>query len=154
MAGTTILTLTLDAVCTVAQNYSGITAARVAKGYRNYADTENYQQTVANLTPKTQAYAAFWLKRATVAQNESFPALIVGEVAMSIAKDVSDDLDAYWDYIYGLAQQLTADGNFTGAVKPSACRFSLHSIDIIRTSGIVIFDFGAYGDGGIDFPDP
>jgi hypothetical protein len=154
-AGTTLPTKTLDRVVAIAGANSGITASRVAHGYTRYADTDNLEALVSGLTPETQGYFSAWLKDVSVAENEVFPARIVGELLVSVPKDTTTDLNAAWDFAINFATSLTADSSYlAGEAKPSRVSFSLHAIDVVTRQGIAIFDFGAYGKGGIEFPDP
>jgi len=153
-AGTTLPTKTLDRIVAIASANSGITGSRVARGYTRYADTDNLQALVAGLTPELQGYFSAWLKDVTIAENEVYPARIVGELLLAVPKDASTDLNAAWDFAINFAASLTADTNYQpGESKPSRVAFSLHTIDTITAQGIAIFDFGAYGKGGIEFPE-
>jgi hypothetical protein len=153
-SGTTLPTKTLDRIVAIAGANSGITAARVAHGYTRYADTDNLEALVAGLTPETQGYFSAWLKDVTVAENEVFPARIVGELLIAVPKDTTTDLNATWDFAINFAASLTADASYLpGEAKPMRVSFSLHAIDVVTRQGIAIFDFGAYGKGGIEFPD-
>jgi hypothetical protein len=153
-AGTTLPTRTLDRIIAIAGANSGITAARVARGYTRYADSDNLEALVAALTPETQGYFSAWLKDVTVAEYEVFPARVVGELLIAVPKDTSTDLNATWDFVINFANSLAADANYVpGEAKPSRITFSLHAIDVVTRQGIAIFDFGAYGKGGIEFPE-
>lgn len=152
-AGTTLPTKTLDRIVAIAGANSGITASRVAHGYTRYADSDNLEALVAALTPETQGYFSAWLKEATVAEYEVFPAKIVGELLLAVPKDASTDLNAAWDFALNFATSLAADANYlAGEAKPARITFTLHSIDTVTRQGVAIFDFGAYGKGGIEFP--
>jgi len=153
MPGTTNPTKTLDRVIAIAAAYSGIQA--VDQGYRRFADVENFEATVQAYVSDTQGYAAFWLKEVSIAENEALPAKIVGELVMARPKDVSNNMDASWDYAIGLANALAADANYLpGESKPFRIDFSLYKIDTQETAGLIFFDFGARGNGGIHFLDP
>ena len=153
-AGTTLPTKTLDRIVAIAGANSGITAARVARGYTRYADSDNLEALVAALTPETQGYFSAWLKDVTLAEYEVFPARIVGELLVAVPKDNSTDLNATWDFAINFATSLAADANYlAGESRPARITFSLHAIDVVTRQGIAIFDFGAYGKGGIEFPD-
>jgi hypothetical protein len=153
-AGTTLPTKTLDRIVAIAGANAGITGSRVAHGYTRYADAENLQVLVAALTPETQGYFSAWLKDVTIAENEVYPARICGELLLAVTKDSSTDLNAAWDFAVNFAASLAADTNYQpGEAKPSRVAFSLHSIETISAQGIAIFDFGAYGKGGIEFPE-
>ena len=67
--GTTLPTKTLDRIVTIASANSGITSARVARGYKRFADTDNLEALVAALTPETQGYFSAWLKDVAIAEN-------------------------------------------------------------------------------------
>lgn len=160
-AGTNFVTKTHDAVIAIATSFAGIGAApgnaatNIQQGYRRFGDTENWQKSVAALTPKTTAYWASWIKQVQVAENEVYPALIIGELAMALDKDVSDDLNAYWDFAINFAAALSADANYpAGTGKPNRIWFSEGPLLQLKQSRIFIFDFGAHGNGGIEFPDP
>ena len=153
-AGTTLPTKTLDRIVAIAGATSGITSARVAHGYTRYADSDNLEALVAALTPETQGYFSAWLKDVTLAEYEVFPAKIVGELLVAVPKDTSTDLNAAWDFAINFASSLAADANYlAGESKPSKITFTLHKIDTITRQGIAIYDFGAYGKGGIEFPE-
>ena len=153
-SGTTLPTKTLDRIVAIAAANSGITGSRIARGYTRYADSDNLQALVAGLTPESQGYFSAWLKDVTLAENEVYPARIVGELLLSVPKDSSTDLNTAWDFVINFASSLAADANYQpGEAKPSRVAFSLHAIDTSSTQGIAIFDFGAYGRGGIEFPE-
>ena len=152
--GTTLPTKTLDRIVAIASATSGITSARVAHGYTRYADSDNLEALVAALTPETQGYFSAWVKDVTLAEYEVFPAKIIGELLVAVPKDTTTDLNAAWDFAINFATNLAADANYlAGEAKPMRISFNLHSIDTITRQGIAIFDFGAYGKGGIEFPE-
>jgi hypothetical protein len=152
-AGTTPPTKTLDRIVAIAGANAGITASRVAHGYTRYAESDNLEALVAALTPETQGYFSAWLKDVTIAEYEVFPAKIVGELLVSVPKDTSTDLNSAWDFAINFATSLAADANYLpGEAKPMRISFNLHTIDTVTRQGVAIFDFGAYGKGGIEFP--
>ena len=81
------------------------------------------------------------------------PARIVGELLIAVPKDTSTDLNATWDFAINFAASLCADASYQpGEAKPSRIAFTLHAVETVTMQGVAIFDFGAYGRGGIEFP--
>lgn len=156
MAGSTQQTASLDEVVAIAAGYTGITAAY--QGYKRYTDAQNLDAIVAALTPYTQGVFSCWLKECSVANAEALPFTAVGELLMSVPKDTTVDMSQCWDFALGLATAIQNPATWEALVTPlpfpTQVRLSLHKIEVVSKVGICIFDFGAYGNGGIDFIDP
>lgn len=161
-AGTLIQTKTLDKVLAVAKGITGIGSSRAFQGYKRWTDAENKAGLIKALTAETQGYFHCMLKSAgsvddTVADRpETFD--IIGELQVGIAKDTSSDLNTAWELALSLSNALALNANFNEADRglgiPQYCRFSLLNVDVVNKGGIMIFDFGMYGGGGIRFLDP
>jgi len=164
-AGTTFLTKTLDRINTICTGYTLFTGAplwqgltpRVFRGYTRFQDTDNFEAFAPSMAQNgTQACFSFWLKDATVATLEVYPCTVLGELVFAIDPQSNNDLNAQWDAALNFVVALNDPTSYTGAgeIPPSKIRFALHEVDVTKRQGLVIFDFGNYGHGGIEFPDP
>ena len=161
-AGTTIFTKSLDRIVAIAQSNSLFTGAplwnggtRVNRGYTRFADTDNLESFITGLAPETQGFFSAWLKEATIASGEVFPVRVVGELLIPVSVNASTDLNACWDNVIAFVNALADPTQYAaGESPPSRINFRLYNIDVTRRQGIAIFDFGNYGAGGIEFPDP
>jgi len=161
-AGAYVQTKTLDKVLVVAQGIAGIGASRAFQGYKRWTDGQNKQSLVRALTAETQGYFHCALKSAgtvddTVSDRpETFD--IMAELQVSVPSNTTTDLNSAWDLAISLSIELSKRSNFDGASNtlgiPQYARFSLYNIDVVRKGGIMVFDFGMYGGGGIRFLDP
>lgn len=154
MAGANQHTRTLDQVIVIANSISGIGNTRTYQGYKRFADATNFEANVAALASGTQGY--FWagLKKIAAKENDVRSFSIIGELCVSVPKDVSDDMNAAWDLAISLTRALSLSSNFNNIAIPGEISCSLHDMKTIQTAGIAYFDFGRYGDGGISFLDP
>lgn len=160
--GTTIFTKSLDRIITIASGHSLFSGSplwnggpRVLRGYTRFDDADNLESFVTGLVAESQGFFSAWLKEATLASGEVYPVRVVGELLIPVPKDVSTDLNECWDNIISFASALSDPAQYqAGESWPSRINFRLHNIDATRNRGIAIFDFGNYGAGGIEFPDP
>jgi hypothetical protein len=152
-AGTNCQTATLDRIAAVAAAYGGGITVTVSKGYKVYTNAENLEQLVGALTAETKGYFNLWLAKAGTAENELRDFEIHAELLVAVPKDVSTDLNAAWDFVIDFAETLANESNYDPSLlqfRPKDIEYSLHNI----RNGIAIFDFGAYGGGGITVSDP
>jgi len=154
-AGTTQETKTLDRVIELAGGVAGITASRANQGYKRFTDAQNFEDLVQALTVETQGYFAAWIRRAQRAdelENRRPTFQIVAELVVRLAKDSSSDMNSAWDFALGLLDELRDTDNYTGEqAYPIDCQISLHHVSVVEDRGLVIFDLGAYGNGGLTF---
>lgn len=156
MAATKLPTKCLEGVARIAAAQVSIGAGRVKIGYANYADGYNWEDAIRGLAAQTQGFFSCWLKACTgMGELENGIVQIAGELAVYCPKDTSSDLIAAWELALALAEALYTQSNYIdGEVKASSVSVSLHKLLTDGGPGIAVFDFGAYGNGKIEFLDP
>lgn len=159
MAGANIYTATLDRVIALAQGVTAIGSNRAFQSYKRFAEATNFEKDVELLTAQTQGYFIAELGECERSQDglDLPPFTIKAELVCHVPKETSSDLSSAWDMAIDLAETLTTSTNYDGSLNQAQCariRWRKHSHDIIETGGVLRFDFGKYGFGGLEFIDP
>ena len=157
MPAATMQTKTLERVATIAAGIGGIGAGRVSKGFKNYADADNWEETIRGLTAQTQGWFSCWLMSAdNLGELQQGTFEMAGELAVYIPKDVSTDLVSAWDFALSVAAALLNTLNYqAGEGYPGSLSIKLVTVRSDNGGeGVAIFDFGAYGGGKMSFVDP
>lgn len=129
---------------------------RIGAGYRRFGDTENWEDTVAGLSPETQAWFDLEIDTVTLAENEVFPAKLIGALFVHTPKDVSTNLSVAWDFVTAFLGEVVKSANYTSlyGIWPSKVTVRHKKTEDVDDAGITTFDLGNYGSGGIEVPDP
>ena len=128
-------------------------SSRIGAGYRRFDEDENWEETVQALTPSVTGW--FDLEMGTVTMSaddtDSYPAKMKAALYVYVPKDNSDNLSAAWDFAINFFRALLVSANYTG-VFPNKATVVLKEIENIDSGGIVMFDCGCFGTGGIELP--
>lgn len=160
MAARHMQTKALDRVVAIAGGLGAI-GERTAKGFKSYADGYNWQDEVKALNPETQGFFSAWLLGCNnLSQNMGEGVGIIriaAELAVYVPKDVSSEMQSAWDLALDLADAIGTVANWeAGEGIPGPIDIQLAGVlnDNPNGPGICVFDFGAYGNGGIKVYDP
>lgn len=134
---------------------TGGVSSRIGLGYRRFASAENFESIVTALTPSAQGWFDVELDAMAYSETDIVPVDILGALYVYIPKDVSNNLNAAWDFAYNFAAAIGAKTSYpSGTIAPSLVKFKKNSLDVVKTGGILTFDFGKFGEGAITVPDP
>lgn len=156
MAANIALTKTFNRICTIAEGYTGITAARVLRGHERFTDLENFYKRVRALTAGSQAY--FWASIKAVPSQGALQRQIwrfSAELYMALNKDATDDLTVYWEYAMALQAALETEATYGNGEHCPHVSIAIAPVDVMGGLGMVVFDFGSgrYG-GSMEVIDP
>lgn len=150
MAATYPETKTMERIYTIANGVTGLTG-RCSKGYKRWAESQNFETLVSALT-SSQGY--FWVNLKGVpsqGENEIKTFTLEGELVCYTDPQVSVDLVAQWELCLALRDALElsssyGDEEFRPRVSPVFMG--------VKENGLIIFDFGAHGQGSMTVIDP
>ena len=155
-SGTTLsYAKTASNVASVAVSLIAGVSKRISQGFKRWGDTENFEALAAALTSQAQGY--FWAAIKRVSSQGGLRQRnieLAAELVVALPKDTSADLNTAWEMAMALRDDLELPSNFTDGEFPAKASVGLHKILDIETAGILIFDFGAYGGGGLVIADP
>lgn len=178
MAGQTTLTKYMDAIGNIARAFDGVgltgspKVLTVVPGYKRYAESESFQNAieasiaVAPIAPPASqptGYFSYWIRDVEFMSLDIRPGNIVGELALFVPQNVNTDMNAAWDFVVNFIAVLGDPANFQASAgyasislpTPGPIRCSFKGLDARASGGgIALFDFGNYGSGGIQIPDP